>query len=421
MMSILRYIQTFSFVFLILFCTACQDEDPTVIIPPGGNQSGEQGDENQNNNQNDNIKDVTFLIYMVGENDLAGLLTENVNDLMVGLLKTNVDANVLVYADISKSPELYYLQKNNGNVIKRTIKTYPDQYSVDPKVMKDVITDIVTKYPARKYAVTFSSHADGSLYTGNVVQKRSFGYEGNQGYGMNITDIRYALSSLPKFELIMFDACLMSSIETVYEFKDLTHYFLAAPNSIPGEGFPYDKILPSLLTLNNQGMSEVASIYMDHYTTNNAEWDNFVSICASDATKIDSLAIYMDSLFQDEVISSRPLTISRNNLQNFENGYPLYDYGHWVDSIGKGSQYLSVVKRMLDKVVVYKKHNGYTTVNDYTAKLENPISDERFSGFNTYVHSTSVHSEGAFKQYFTRLKWYKDAGFWRVPYYSSYK
>lgn len=401
--------------FVLMICTfmhiSCQDDlDEKDIINPPGTGAPEP-----------EPKDVTYLIYMVGQNDLSGLLNENISDLMTGLKKTNANANVLVYADITQKPELYQFNKVNGNVIKKTVKSYPDQYSVSPKVMSSVISDVFEKFPARKYAVTFSSHADGSLYYSNVIQKRSFGYEGDEGYSMNITDIKSALKNLPRLELIMFDACMMSSIETAYEFKDIAHYMLAAPNSVPGEGFPYDKILPSLLQMDEEGIANVAQLYMTHFLSNKVEWDDFVSICASDVAKLDSVALYMDSLFQDPVLAQRPESINRGKLQSYETGYPLYDYGHWLDSIGKGSKYLSDVKRVFEKAVIFRDHSDYTTVNDYSERLENPITDEKFSGFNTYVPSTSKYNELVYKAYFTKLAWYKDAGFWRTPYYSWYE
>ena len=54
-----------------------------------------------------------------------------------------------------------------------------------------------------------------------------------------------------------------------------------------------------------------------------------------DVTKLDSLAIYMDSLFQEKDVRDRAAKVNRNQLQMFEQGYALYDYGHWADSVGK--------------------------------------------------------------------------------------
>ena len=54
---------------------------------------------------------------------------------------------------------------------------------------------------------------------------------------------------------------------------------------------------------------------MNHFLTNENEWDDFVSICACDVKKLDSVALYMDSLFQDPVVAQRPETIKREKLQ----------------------------------------------------------------------------------------------------------
>ena len=140
--------------------------------------------------------------------------------------------------------------------------------------MKEVINDVFTLYPAERKGVAFSSHANGSLYTPNTVRKRAFGDE-ESGYSMNITDIREALEGCPYMDVIMFDACLMANMETAYELKDRAHYFLAAPNSIPAEGFPYDKALPHLLKMDAAGLARAAQAYMKHFQ--NTMWSGMIS------------------------------------------------------------------------------------------------------------------------------------------------
>ncbi len=368
------------------------------------------------------IAEVTYLIYMVGQNDLSSFLNSNISDLKTGYKKTTVKSNILVYADINKTPHLYLLEKDKqGEVKQTTVKTYPDQYSVDPKIMTEVINEVFTRYPAKYKGITFSSHADGSLYRSQTVPKRSFGYEGSAGYGMNITDIREALDAGPYFDLIMFDACLMASVETAYELKDNGHYFMATPNSVPGEGFPYDKVLPSILKMNAEGFTNVAQIYMEHFHHNAYTWDDFVAISVSDMTKMDSLALYMDSLFQSPAVQERPSTLSRFKLQMYESGFELYDYGQWVDSLGRKNRFVPKIKDALDKVIVYKAHSDYSSVNDYTEDLEIPITSECFSGFNTYVPPKGVNIELSQRMFFTTLRWYEDAGFLRSSKYNVYE
>lgn len=379
-------------------------------------------DDNSDTPQVDTPAEVTYLMYMVGQNDLAGFFNSNIEDVKKGYEKSGIKANILIYEDISAAPELYLIDKGaDGKIKKTTVKTYPDQYSVDPAVMKEIIHDVFTQYPAVRKGITFSSHADGSLYRSNTVGKRSFGYEDSQGYGMNITDIREALEECPYLDMIMFDACMMASVETAYELKDQAHYFFAAPNSVPGEGFPYDKALPSILKMNADGLEETAQLYMKHFHQNSIAWDDFVAISVSDMTQMDSLALYMDSLFQDRIVQKRPAVLNREQLQHFEKGYALYDYGEWVDSLGLGNPYALQVRRILDKVLIYKGHSEYSSVNDWNEQLEIPVKDETFCGLNTYVPNRRTEMELAQMNFFTTLRWYRDAGFWRSSFYQLHE
>ena len=374
----------------------------------------------------DQPKEATYLLYMVGQNDLKQYLNANISDMKIGYGKSDINANVLVYADISSVPTLYLIGKDNsGKVQQTTVKTYPDQYSVDPEVMKEVINDVFTLYPAERNGVAFSSHANGSLYTPNTVRKRAFGDE-ESGYSMNITDIREALEGCPYMDVIMFDACLMANMETAYELKDRAHYFLAAPNSIPAEGFPYDKALPHLLKMDAAGLARAAQAYMKHFQNNDVEWDDFVSISVSDLSQMNALALYMDSLFQDEAVQNHLMKVDRDDLQMFEMGFELYDYGEWVDSIGLSSPYVPKIRSILDEAVVYKEHSDYSSVNDYTAMPEIPIKDGAFSGLSTYVPPEALQLvqsgyDMLMMRFFTSLKWYRDAGFWRVPLYNIFE
>ena len=320
----------------------------------------------------DQPKEATYLLYMVGQNDLKQYLNANISDMKIGYGKSDINANVLVYADISSVPTLYLIGKDNsGKVQQTTVKTYPDQYSVDPEVMKEVINDVFTLYPAERKGVAFSSHANGSLYTPNTVRKRAFGDE-ESDYSMNITDIREALEGCPA------------------------------------------------------GLARAAQAYMKHFQNNDVEWDDFVSISVSDLSQMNALALYMDSLFQDEAVQNHLMKVDRDDLQMFEMGFELYDYGEWVDSIGLSSPYVPKIRSILDEAVVYKEHSDYSSVNDYTAMPEIPIKDGAFSGLSTYVPPEALQLvqsgyDMLMMRFFTSLKWYRDAGFWRVPLYNIFE
>lgn len=70
--------------------------------------------------------------------------------------------------------------------------------------------------------------------------------------------------------------------------------------------------------------------------------------------------------------------------------------------------------------------SNYSSVNDYTAMPEIPIKDGAFSGLSTYVPPEALQLvqsgyDMLMMRFFTSLKWYRDAGFWRVPLYNIFE
>lgn len=368
-------------------------------------------------------KCATLLFYMVGENDLSDYMEVNIANMITGYKQTDSVANILVYKDVDDTPKLYLLDKDSyGTVTLKTVKTYQNQASVDPEVMSEVLNDVFTNYPALKKGVVFSSHADGSLLQTSTIGKRSFGMEKINGtyYGMNITDINEALSKCAYLDMVMFDACLMANIETAYEIKDRAKYLLATPNSVPGNGFPYQYVISDLLKMDKASLEHAAEQYYNYYRMNSVEWDDFVAVSLTDLTKISSVAEAMDSLCRIPCVRNKIEMLETEDIQKYELTKDLYDCGQWIDSIGCGSKQATVVKAALDAAVVYKKRSDYACCDDW-GTLYLPITDERFSGLNTYLPGdANTMYEILQQQFFTTLKWYTDAGLWRCSRYNRY-
>lgn len=408
-------------IILTLLTTACDDDDYSHITLTQ-ETTDTQEETTDTIADTDTIPEATYLLYMVGDSELSSYLTDNITDLKTGYSTTDINANILIYTDLDDTPLLLRLTKGDNDTVRTdTILTYPDQYSTDPDVMTTVITQAFNLYPATRKGITFSSHANGSFYTSNTpVKKRSFGSEGDEGYSMNITDIREALDSCPHLNMIMFDACLMGNIETAYELKDNTDYFLATPNSVPGAGFPYDEILPSLLLMDDEGLTQAAEEYMNHYHSNKLQWDDFVAVSLTDCTNLTPITTLLDSLFQDTDTQQRLYTLNRNNLQMFEEGYYLYDVGDWIDSLGLQSPYVEQIHDAISQAIIYAAHSDYGSVSDY-GELLIPVDDARFCGLNTYVPPMNPFNESAFMAYFTTLRWYADGGFTNAIFYSWFE
>jgi hypothetical protein len=75
---------------------------------------------------------------------------------------------------------------------------------------------------------------------------RGIAYDDTDGDFLEMREVRSALESFPRFSVIGADACLMGMIEVAYELRDQGRYFIGSQDLEPGNGWAYDRWLPSL-------------------------------------------------------------------------------------------------------------------------------------------------------------------------------
>jgi hypothetical protein len=111
----------------------------------------------------------------------------------------------------------------------------------DPAELKGFIEWTKTNYPADRYALILSAHGDG--WKGYGPDETSVGPKGPDFLYMG--ELRQALAG-QHFDLIGFDACLMAGIEVAGQVREFTDYYLASEETIPADGYPYDKFVAAL-------------------------------------------------------------------------------------------------------------------------------------------------------------------------------
>lgn len=349
----------------------------------------------------------TVLVYMVGQNSLASDLADNINTMMTGMKDAPYGANWLVYIDTNKEPKLYQLVKDDaGNVTKKLLNTYSDQYSTDVSIMRDVINEVYERFPAENYGLILSSHADGWFPAPRTIEHRAFGEEwtSNGTYYMDITDMADALAGVPHLKYILFDACLMGAVEVAYEFRNVADYLLASPASVVSMGMPYANLVTSLLKMTEKDFETV----LDRYYT--AYQNYFGTLSAIRLNKMEKLANAFQTLMQTESGIHRANTITRTDeMQLFEPDYPIYDFGQLVDSLGvHNEEAVALVKAALAETLVHTVHTEYSTINVYSQQCYNEIL--HYSGLTSYIPPATVFSETTRLNFYKDLDWYEASG-----------
>lgn len=293
-----------------------------------------------------------------------------------------------------------------------------------------------TRYPARKYALVFSNHGDGWYYQENSKMKRNASRHAladNDKYGkfvfqqkkddnpdsaqdqlkekgssravcwdetdnyhaLNIGDIRMAIENgfEGKIDLLVYDACLMGTVEVAYEMKDVAGYMVASQEAAPWYGFPYNQILTKLSK--DEGETSAAGFgknfvneFMEAYQegTNIEEPgvpdDGMLTMSLVDLSKIDALVNEMDKWAGE----NPDKLIAFDDRFKVETSFVDYSMSDLVSLLQKGhsadqvvgvvsdavvlSRYGSMFSSMCGLTVYFPKHSAWVSSSYDENKLE---------------------------------------------------
>jgi len=239
-------------------------------------------------------KDWTFMVYIVGDNNLDPYVNSDLYEMMsVG---STSRVNIIALVDLYRvnGSVMYYISRNEltpiwGNWI--------NEYELnmgDPSTLTWFIREAASKYPARHYALVIWDHGDSWV---------GVGWDDTNSDYLTMEELKTAIRNSGVFiDIVGFDACLMASIEVAYTLS-LTNnvgIIVASEEMIPGYGWPYREILSKLVE--NPGMTpeEFAGVIVNEYVA--SYWhgsqgtQTYVTMSAVDARKLPILVSYMASL-----------------------------------------------------------------------------------------------------------------------------
>ncbi len=233
-------------------------------------------------------KNRTVLFYMLDDLNLWDYMETSLNQLEEGW-NDEIDGNLLVYLDPSphltqfSSPVLLKIVHDETDAIRsEVIKTYPEQDPFDLTVMKGVLEDAITLFPASSQGLIIGTH--GSAWFPNnlndLIDVSDMGHA-EEDHTTTSTDLTKALGSserfgtalevkdlaqiLPiKYDFLIFHACMMGNVETAYELRDKCAFMVGCMEVLPSPAFPYNEIIEYLYT------KPQADLY--HFSKKSAEW-----------------------------------------------------------------------------------------------------------------------------------------------------
>lgn len=193
----------------------------------------------------------TVMVYMAFDLDDGNLVSAGLGDLREMMRARNdvpTDCRLLVFIDVPSGARIYevgpYYEKDTVRLA--TIGTV---CSAEGPTLVDALQRMTSLAPAQGYALVLSSHGSGWLPGMNAGHTKAVLYDNNCNLNkracfMDISELHEALRTIPKLEYLLFDACMMQSVEVAYELRDETEFILGSPAEISGRGMYYDKVMP---------------------------------------------------------------------------------------------------------------------------------------------------------------------------------
>lgn len=371
----------------------------------------------------------TVLVYMSGENNLSESVGADLNE----MLHARTDAGrhcLVVYVDEYDKTRVPYLARIRNGVMVDSVSikdmgiSRGDTCSVDPNIMKAIISYAFRKYPSRNndYGLVLWGHASGWVIEDSVTtrtatasaRRKAYGYDSgrdnqSQEAWINMHTLAHVLSQLPHLTYIFADCCHFQSLESLYELRNVADYIIGSPAEIPGVGAPYDTVVPALFETETFYSSIIDRYYEQVFSGNRS-----VPLSAVKTSAMEPLAKATRDvlLSMKDTLSLRPYPNVAELIHYYYS--PLFnDANDFVLRYATPAAY-SAWKAALDEAVVYKKMATRWMTNTYWdynyADFE--MTEERYGGVSMFVPQSPSQRTlyQKYNQDIRKTAWYKAAG-----------
>lgn len=351
-----------------------------------------------------------MLLYSAGFNSLSSYLTDDIENLRDnGYIPTGRrnDNVLLVFSHHLKrnldyatkmSPVLFRLYKDSkGETVSDTLKVYPETtLSVSSETVTDLMTFIKKEFPAKSYGMVLSSHATGWLPAGKYAEDsrtrptsvgQQQGAAGEDSYEM---DIKKFANAFPyKMEYMLFDACLMGSVEVACQLRNATRFIGFSQTEVMADGYQYNKLADDLIGDREPNPEAVCRHYFEQYLYSGGG----ATVSLVNTAGIASLAEVCRGIWENHRSDLSRINSNSEIQEYFRYGKSwYYDLRDLVVFIGATAEETAAFDEALAECVTYEAH----TKSFLGIPLKNCC------GMSTYIQTMG---ESDLDEYYKTLDW----------------
>ena len=263
---------------------------------------------NAESHKKEKFREWTVICYLAGDNFLDWFMKENMKELIKA--GSNSRVNVIAFLDTTDN-ETKVFEVNKDDLIR--VPTRIVNYSWaegelntgDPGTFIDYASWAVSEYPAKKYSVILEGYGEG--WTG-LMHDMNNGQEDIDV--LSLKELEYALKSISKeiyningkekIDVLGIDACYMGMLEAMYQVKDYADYLVSSENEEALDGWPYDKLIETII--NNPEMdsslfsTSIVDTYLDSVKGSPSKMSNVLTLSVVNLELIGEMVKEADAL-----------------------------------------------------------------------------------------------------------------------------
>ena len=418
-----------------------------------------------------NDSEFLYMMYLAGDtysSNLGRALQKNINDLISGLKNSSLalnerNVNVIVFADFTGKSKLFcanYPYFVLTDISEEAEFIQDDCNSGDILTLGKFLKFANERFSAEKKILTVGSHGSGIFGTKEddknpfetSLSYRSICPDNDSSSSKNMmwileSQLPYAFDyagfkDSEKLDLLHLDLCLEGGIEVAYELKKNVKYFLASPEQIPAEGFPYSKM--ESLFARGTSIEDFGISCVEIYANQNygSGWYNTLTFASLDESymeelknSVNALSDYLSNLTNEYLKHIKNNFFGVSKLAYYPGKYIryngnyafMYDFGFFVEKLKEYAEsnketelkaLCSKVLSSLEKIII---RSWREKINGSSENLYDDFSGNYY-GLSIAVKAIPVNVSHILNNYISDYpkKEYSESGKYLLnPYYSS--
>ncbi len=311
----------------------------------------------ENNLKSQESKSWTTLYYIDNDFENSGN-SDPIEELFIDEIASNDKVNVVMIQDLFDSPAyLYYIDEDQNKIL---LEELGEVNMGDYQTLSYFINYGKQNYPADRYLLWIYNHGGG--WKGACMD------DTNNDPLLTMDDFQKALSETGGVDIISFFACLMSSLESVYELHNLVDVYVGSEDLAYfswWDGICGDT--NQLITENpNLSNEEIGKQIVDFYEAHPNPFSNKLTASAIKAGKTPALVNAIDDLgkyFIDNwrqnknvVKTAHENTYQLADLQGWSEVFEVYDLKGFIENLPESPEKTAVLNAF-EEALIHEVHS----------------------------------------------------------------